>query len=70
VEKILGRRKLKSSYEYEVQWVGCGPDKNTFIPRDQLVEMGFEKMVVEVSCALAGGWWECDHWLVRVGPCY
>jgi len=49
VERILGRRKLKSSYEYEVQWVGCGPDKNTFIPRDQLIEMGFEKMVVEVD---------------------
>ncbi len=24
LEKILGRRKLKSSYEYEVQWVNCG----------------------------------------------
>jgi hypothetical protein len=40
-----------------VQWVGCGPDKNTFIPRDQLVEMGFEQMVVEMGtkeAAMAG----------------
>lgn len=49
VEKILGRRKLKSSYEYEVQWIGLGPDKNVWLPRDQLVQMGFEKMVVEVD---------------------
>jgi elongation factor 3 len=57
VERILGRRKLKSSYEYEVQWVNCGPDKNTFLPRDQLIDMGFEKMVVEVDAkeaAMAG----------------
>ena len=47
VEKIIGRRKLKSSYEYEVQWVGCHPDQNTYIPRDELVQMGFEKMVNE-----------------------
>lgn len=39
VERILGRRKLKSSYEYEVQWVGCGPDKNTWHPRDDLVQV-------------------------------
>jgi elongation factor 3 len=49
VEKILGRRKLKSSYEYEVQWVGCHPDQNTYLPRDELVQMGFEKLVNEVD---------------------
>ena len=47
VEKILGRRKLKSSYEYEVQWVGCHPDQNAYLPRDDLVTMGFEKLVNE-----------------------
>ncbi|GFH18635.1 uncharacterized protein HaLaN_15471 [Haematococcus lacustris] len=47
VEKLLGRRKLKSSYEYEVQWLNLGSDKNTYIPRDQLIDMGFEKMVIE-----------------------
>lgn len=49
VERILGRRKLKSSYEYEVQWVGCHADQNTWLPRDDLVQMGFEKMVNDVD---------------------
>jgi hypothetical protein len=60
VEKILGRRKLKSSYEYEVQWVGCHPDQNTYLPRDELVQMGFEKLVNEVdakeAAAQVGEW--------------
>mmetsp|Transcript_33591 Transcript_33591/g.74378 ORF Transcript_33591/g.74378 Transcript_33591/m.74378 type:complete len:1029 (+) Transcript_33591:223-3309(+) len=49
VERIIGRRKLKSSYEYEVQWVNMHPENNTWIPRDELVDMGFEKMVNEVD---------------------
>jgi len=47
VERIIGRRKLKSSYEYEVQWVGCHSDQNIFLPRNELVDMGFEKLVNE-----------------------
>mmetsp|Transcript_15299 Transcript_15299/g.26489 ORF Transcript_15299/g.26489 Transcript_15299/m.26489 type:complete len:1035 (+) Transcript_15299:185-3289(+) len=49
VEKILSRRKLKSSYEYEIKWINLAEDKNTYIPRDELIDMGFEKMVVEVD---------------------
>ena len=49
VEKIMGRRKLKSSYEYEVQWVNLHPENNTWIPRDELCDMGFEKMVNDVD---------------------
>ena len=49
VEKILGRRKLKKDYEYEVQWQGQGPDKNAWLPRDDLCDMGLEKMVNEVD---------------------
>jgi len=45
VEEILNRRKSKNAYEYEIKWVGMGTDKNSFLERDQLVEMGFEKMV-------------------------
>ena len=48
-ELLLGRRKLKNSYEYEVQWVGQPPDKNMWIPRAQLEAMGFGKMVQEVD---------------------
>lgn len=35
VEKLLARRKLKRSYEYEVEWVGLHSDKNTWVPRDK-----------------------------------
>lgn len=34
VEKLLARRKLKKSYEYEVQWVGLHSDKNSWLTRD------------------------------------
>lgn len=37
VEKLLSRRKLKRSYEYEVQWLGLHSDKNTWQPRDKCV---------------------------------
>ncbi len=37
VDKLIGRRKLKKDYEYEVQWQGLGPDKNVWINRDDLV---------------------------------
>lgn len=49
VEKILGRRKLKKDYEYEVQWQGKGPDQADWLTRDDLVLMGLEKMVNEVD---------------------
>ena len=49
VELLLGRRKLKNSYEYEVCWVGQSPDKNMWLPRAQLEAMGFGKMVQEVD---------------------
>mmetsp|Transcript_2433 Transcript_2433/g.3685 ORF Transcript_2433/g.3685 Transcript_2433/m.3685 type:complete len:1030 (-) Transcript_2433:2210-5299(-) len=49
VEKLLARRKLKKSYEYEVQWVGKTSDQSTWMARDQLVELGFEKMVNEID---------------------
>eukprot|EP00798_Chlamydomonas_sp_ICE-L_P021666 gene21666-28683_t len=47
VEKVCGRRKLKSSYEYEVQWLNCHPDENSWIPRDELEDMGFAKMIAD-----------------------
>jgi len=49
LEKILGRRKLKKTYEYEVQWVGLGPDQNSWLPRDVLEELGFTKLLNEVD---------------------
>jgi elongation factor 3 len=49
VENILGRRKLKKSYEYEVQWKGLPLDKNEWLPRDQLEQMGWGKTLNEID---------------------
>ncbi len=49
VEKLLSRRKLKKSYEYEVQWANTPADQTSWLPRDTLVEMGYEKLVNEID---------------------
>lgn len=49
VDKLLARRKLKKDYEYEVQWQGKGPEASTWLTRDDLVEMGLEKMVMDLD---------------------
>lgn len=49
VEEIVGRRKLKQSYEYEVRWVGKSSIENTWIPRNRLEAMGFAKKIAEVD---------------------
>lgn len=35
VDKLISRRKMKKTYEYEVQWKNCTPDQNTYLPRDK-----------------------------------
>ncbi|KAJ8659460.1 hypothetical protein O0I10_004825 [Lichtheimia ornata] len=47
VEEIVGRRKLKQSYEYEVSWVGRSSVDNTWISRQRLEQMGFGKKIAE-----------------------
>ncbi|KAI8379204.1 armadillo-type protein [Radiomyces spectabilis] len=49
VDEIVGRRKLKQSYEYEVSWVGKSSVENTWIPRQKLEAMGFAKKIAEVD---------------------
>ncbi|KAF7722918.1 translational elongation factor EF-1 alpha [Apophysomyces ossiformis] len=49
VEDIVGRRKLKQSYEYEVSWVGRSSVDNTWISRQKLESMGFGKKIAEVD---------------------
>jgi len=49
VEKILGRRKLKKGYEYEVQWQNMSSADNSWLTRDVLEAAGFGKMVNEVD---------------------
>ncbi|KAL6762833.1 elongation factor EF-3 [Haematococcus lacustris] len=50
LDKLLGRRKKKRSYEYEVAWVGLSSICfNRWITREELVEKGFEKLVNELD---------------------
>jgi len=49
VDKLVGRRKLKRDYEYEVQWVGYRADETTWMPRDELEKRGFSKLITEVD---------------------
>jgi len=42
-EKLIGRRKLRNSYEYEVQWLAS--TITDWLERDELITLGFEKYV-------------------------
>ncbi|KXZ51764.1 hypothetical protein GPECTOR_11g208 [Gonium pectorale] len=50
LDKLLGRRKKKKSFEYEVKWVGLSSiEFNRWIMREVLVERGFEKICREMD---------------------
>jgi elongation factor 3 len=45
LEMIMGRQKLKKSLQYEIKWRGLDHKFNTWVPRDQLIEKGYTKLV-------------------------
>ncbi|KAL2914827.1 [NU+] prion formation protein 1 [Polyrhizophydium stewartii] len=45
IECLLGRQKLKKSFQYEVKWVGYLHKHNAWISRERLLELGFNKLV-------------------------
>ncbi|CCM01472.1 uncharacterized protein FIBRA_03526 [Fibroporia radiculosa] len=45
LELIMGRQKLKKSLQYEIKWRGLDHRFNTWIPREELIEKGFTKLV-------------------------
>ena len=47
VDKLLARRKLKRGYEYEVQWKGEA--ETSWLTRDRLEEMGFQKLLTDID---------------------
>ncbi|TIA80779.1 hypothetical protein E3P84_00201 [Wallemia ichthyophaga] len=49
IEEIVGRKKLKQSYEYECGFKGMSSADNMWFSRDELVKRGFEKKVMEVD---------------------
>ncbi|KAF7376297.1 hypothetical protein MSAN_00045100 [Mycena sanguinolenta] len=45
LEMIMGRQKLKKSFQYEVKWRGLDHKFNTWVSRDDLLKKGFTKVV-------------------------
>ncbi|RDB25179.1 mRNA export factor elf1 [Hypsizygus marmoreus] len=45
LEMIMGRQKLKKSFQYEVKWRGLDHKFNTWVARDDLITKGFTKLV-------------------------
>ena len=45
IELLLGRQKLKKSYQYEIKWVGMPHKHNKWLSREYLLEFGFHKLV-------------------------
>ncbi|KAJ7497547.1 P-loop containing nucleoside triphosphate hydrolase protein [Mycena latifolia] len=45
LEMIMGRQKLKKSFQYEVKWRGLDHKFNTWVARDDLMNKGFTKLV-------------------------
>jgi len=45
VEMIMGRQKLKKSYQYEIKWKNHVHKFNTWIPREKLLDLGFDKLI-------------------------
>jgi len=49
IEDITARKKLKQSFEYEVNFKGLSSSENIWMPRDELIKRGFEKKILEVD---------------------
>ncbi|GAV54574.1 hypothetical protein ZYGR_0AN00420 [Zygosaccharomyces rouxii] len=45
IEAIVGRQKLKRSFQYEIKWKLWKPKYNSWVSRERLVEEGFGKLV-------------------------
>ncbi|TFK68674.1 hypothetical protein BDN72DRAFT_768987 [Pluteus cervinus] len=45
LELIMGRQKLKKTFQYEIKWKGLDHRYNTWVPRDDLFKKGFTKLV-------------------------
>ncbi|ESK96628.1 mrna export factor elf1 [Moniliophthora roreri MCA 2997] len=45
LELIMGRQKLKKSFQYEIKWRGLDHKFNTWVPREDLLNKGFGKLV-------------------------
>ncbi len=44
IDEIITRKKLKQSYEYEISFKNMSSSENIWMPRDELLKRGFEKV--------------------------
>ncbi|ODV63625.1 New1p [Ascoidea rubescens DSM 1968] len=45
IEAIVGRQKLKKTFQYEIKWKFWLPRYNSWVSREKLIEEGFNKLV-------------------------
>lgn len=45
IEYIVGRQKLKKSFQYEIKWRNMEMRHNAWLPREQLIELGMNKLI-------------------------
>ena len=45
IETLVGRQKLKKSFQYEVKWKYWLPKYNSWVPKEVLLEHGFDKLI-------------------------
>ena len=49
IDDIVGRKKLKNSFQYEVSFKNMSSADNLWLSRDELMRRGFEKKIMEVD---------------------
>ena len=49
IEDIVGRKKLKNSFQYEVSFKNMSTADNIWVSRDELMRRGFEKKIMQVD---------------------
>jgi len=49
VERLMGRRKEKTGLFYEIKFKNKSQDQNIWMDREELIEKGFEKLVMAVD---------------------
>ncbi|PKI85021.1 translational elongation factor EF-1 alpha [Malassezia vespertilionis] len=49
IDDIVGRKKLKNSFQYEVSFKNMSSAENFWLSRDELIRRGFEKKVMQVD---------------------
>ena len=49
IERLVSRKQLKKTFEYEVKWEGADYTQNVFLAKDFLMQLGFDKLMQRVD---------------------